>query len=102
MPLSESQLRQLAKWISHDKPNGGNCAPFSENGKPTTLQLTSVHEPLASPVGISSFGPEETIRKSLELRRTPDLEAFAHRLDAWTRGYLPDNAERMFKGRTID
>ena len=69
---------------------GAQCAPISENGKPITLQLTSVHESLTSPFGISSFGAEETIRKSLELRCTPELEAFVGRLDAWARMYLQD------------
>ena len=102
MPLSEVNFDNwhIGEVLTSQK--GARCAPISENGKPIVLQLTSIHEPLTSPFGISSFGPEETIRKSLELRCTPELEAFVQRLDVWARGYLPDNAERLFKGKAID
>ena len=81
---------------------GARCAPISDNGKPIILQLTSIHDGLTSPFGVSSFGPEETIRKSLELRCTPELEAFVARLDVWARNYLQDNADRLFKGKPIE
>ena len=81
---------------------GAICAPTSDNGEPIILQLTSIHDPLSSPFGISSFGPEETIRKSLELRCSLELEAFVQRLDTWARAYLHDNAERLFKDKAIE
>ena len=81
---------------------GARCAPINDNGKPMILQLTSIHDPLSSPFGVSSFGPEETSRKSLELRCTPELEAFVQRLDAWARAYLQDNVERLFKGKATE
>ena len=102
MPLSEVNFNnwQIGEVLTSQK--GAKCAPISDNGKPITLQLTSIHEPLSSPFGISSFGAEETTRKSLELRCTPELEAFVIRLDAWARAYIQDNAERLFKGKPID
>ena len=102
MPLSDVNFDhwQIGETLTSQK--GARCAPISENGKPITLQLTSVHEPLSSPFGVSSFGPEETNRKSLELRCTPELEAFVQRLDAWARGYLQDHADRLFKGKPIE
>ena len=102
MPLSEVNFNnwQIGEVLTSQK--GAKCAPISDNGKPIILQLTSIHEPLTSPFGISSFGAEETTRKSLELRCTPELEAFVIRLDAWARAYIQDNAERLFKGKAID
>ena len=102
MPLSEVNFNnwQIGEVLTSQK--GAKCAPISDNGKPIILQLTSIHEPLTSPFGISSFGAEETIRKSLELRGAPELEAFVIRLDAWARAYIQDNAERLFKGKQID
>ena len=99
MPLSDVNFDnwQIGEILTSQK--GARCAPISENGKPITLQLTSVHEPLTSPFGVSSFGPEETNRKSLELRCTPELEAFVRRLDAWARDYLHDHADRLFNSR---
>ena len=102
MPLNEVNFDNwhIGEVLTSQK--GARCAPISENGKPIVLQITSIHEPLTSPFGISYVGPEETVRKSLELRRTPEIEAFVQILDAWVRGYLPDNAERLCKGIAID
>ena len=97
MPLCEVNFDnwQIGEVLTSQK--GAKCAPISKNGKPIILHLTSVQAPLSSPFGISSFGPEETTRKSLELRCTPELEAFVGRLDDWARGYLQENA--FFKGK---
>ena len=102
MQLTEANFENWHIGEVLTSQRGARCAPISENGKPITLQLASIHDPLSSPFGISSFGPEETIRKSLELRCTPDLEAFVQRLDARARAYLQDNAERLFKGKAIE
>ena len=102
MPLNEVNFDNwhIGEVLTSQK--GAICAPISDNGKPIILQLTPIHDPLSSPFGISSFGPEETIIKSLELRCSPELEAFVQRLDAWARAYLQDNAERLFKGKAIE
>ena len=99
MPLNEVNFDNwhIGEVLTSQK--GAICAPISDNGKPIILQLTPIHDPLSSPFGISSFGPEETIIKSLELRCSPELEAFVQRIDAWARAYLQDNAERLFKGK---
>ena len=54
---------------------------------------------LTTPFGASSFNNEETNRKTVDFRVTPELEEFLHRLDAWACLYLADNSERLFKGR---
>ena len=102
MPLNEVNIDSwhIGEVLTSQK--GAICAPINDNGKPIILQLTSIHDPLSSPFGISSFGPEETIRKSLELRCSPELAACVQRLDAWVRAYLQDNAERLFKGKSIE
>ena len=102
MPLNEVSFDNWHVGEVLTSQKGARCAPINDNGKPMSLQLTSIHDPLSSPFGISSFGPEETIRKSLELRCSLELETFLQRLDAWVRAYLQDNAERLFKGKAIE
>ena len=70
--------------------NRGACsAAISEHagtaGTPIVLQLTPTSEPLRTPLGISSYGQEETTRKSLEIRDTPTPEQFLRRLDDWAK-----------------
>ena len=102
MPINEVNFDNwhIGEVLTSQK--GARCAPISDNGKPIIMQLTSINDPLSSPFGISSFGPAETIRKALELRRSPELEACVQRLGAWARAYLQDNAERLFKGKSIE
>ena len=80
MPLSEVNFNNWQIADIQTSSKGARSASISENGKPIVLQLTSVSEPLSTPFGISSFGQEETTRKSLELRCTPELEAFLRKL----------------------
>ena len=70
--------------------------------KPIVLQLTPLSEPLCTPFGITSFGQYETTRKSLELRCTPALEEFMRSLDDWTKAYLAEHADRLFKGKPCE
>ena len=102
MPLSEVNFNnwQIADIQTSNK--GSRSASISEDGKPIVLQLTSVSEPLSTPFGISSFGQEETTRKSLELRCTPELEAFLRRLDEWAKGYLAEHGDRLFKNKPCE
>ena len=76
---------------------GARSAAISEQHagvtKPIVLQLTPMSDPLQTPFGISSYGQEETTRKSLELRCTPALEQFLRRLDDWAKK-LPGRARR--------
>ena len=79
---------------------GVRSASLTADGQPIFLQLTPQAEPLTTPFGASSFNNEETNRKTLDFRCTPDLQEFLRRLDEWARLYLADNAQRLFKGKT--
>ena len=72
---------------------GARSAAISEQHagvtKPIVLQLTPMSDPLQTPFGINSYGQEETMRKSLELRCTPALEQFLRRLDDWAKTTWP-------------
>ena len=85
---------------------GARSAAISEQHagvtKPIVLQLTPMSDPLQTPFGISSYGQEETTRKSLELRCTPALEQFLRRLDDWAKNYLAEHADRLFKGKACE
>ena len=76
---------------------GARSAAISEQHagvtKPIVLQLTPMSDPLQTPFGISSYGQEETTRKSLELRCMPALDQFLRRLDDWAK-QLPGRARR--------
>jgi len=97
MPRGEGNSPHWQIGAIQKSSKGARSARISENGKPIVLQLTSVSEPLSTPFGISSFGQEETTRKSLELRCTPELEAFLRRLDEWAKSYLAEHGDRLFK-----
>ena len=102
MPLSEVTFNNWQIADIQTSAKGARSASISENGKPIVLQLTSVSEPLSTPFGISSFGQEETTRKSLELRCTPELEAFLRRLDERAKGYIAEHGDRLFKNKPCE
>ena len=85
---------------------GARSAAISEQHagvtKPIVLQLTPMSDPLQTPFGISSYGQEETTRKSLELRCTPALEQFLRSLDDWAKAYMAEHADRLFKGKPCE
>ena len=78
---------------------GVRSASLTADNQPIHIQLTQQEAPLTTPFGAGSFNNEETNRKTLELRCTPELQTFIERIDAWALIYLADNTERLFKGK---
>jgi len=78
---------------------GVKSASLTADGQPIHVQLTRQAEPLTTPFGAGSFNNEETNRKTLDFRCTPEMLAFFERLDSWACLYLADNNERLFKGK---
>ena len=97
--LSETNFDAWQLGEVQTSSKGVRSASLTADGRPIFLQLTPQAEPLTTPFGASSFNNEETNRKTLDFRVTPELEEFLHRLDAWACLYLADNSERLFKGR---
>ena len=62
---------------------GVKSASLTADGQPIYAQLTWQAEPLTTPFGAGSFGNEETTRKTIDFRCTPELQAFLEGLDTW-------------------
>ena len=99
MPLSEVTFDSWHVGDVVTSSRGVRSASITADGQPIFLQLTPHAEPLTTPFGASSFNNEETNRKTLDFRCTPELQEFLGRLDEWARLYLADNSERLFKGK---
>ena len=101
--MPKSLDANFEKWhIGEIQTNskGVKSASLTADGQPIYVQLTRQTEPLETPFGAGSFNNEETIRKTIDFRCTPELEAFLERLDAWAAQYVGENSERLFKGKT--
>ena len=99
MPLSDTKFDAWQLGDVQTSSKGVRSASLTANGQPVYVQLTPQGEPLSTPFGAGSFNNEETNRKTLDFRITPELEEFLHRLDAWACLYLADHSERLFKGK---
>ena len=97
--LSETTFDAWQLGEVQTSSKGVRSASLTADGRPIVLQLTPQAEPLTTPFGASSFNNEETNRKTLDFRCTPELQEFLGRLDEWARLYLADNSERLFKGK---
>jgi len=98
--LSETSFDAWQLGEVQTSSKGVRSASLAADGQPIYLQLTPQSAPLTAPFGASSFNNEETNRKTLDFRCTPELQEFLRRLDEWARLYLADHSERLFKGKT--
>ena len=62
-----------------------------------TFALGSKTAPTTTPFGANTFNDEDTARKNIEFRLTPEQDAEMHAFDDWAKDYLEQNSERLMK-----
>jgi len=88
--------QQFESWHLADQfvtAKGAKTCLLTVEGKPFTFQPS---ERVTCPFGISSW-EEDSARKNLELRCTPELEEFFGGLDAWAVAYIAQHSNRLLK-----
>ena len=93
--MSDFSQLQLAEPIVSSR--GAKSSALSTNGVKYVHTVGSREEPLTSPFGASSFGDEQTTRKTIEFRIPVMWIDFSDRFDAWAVTYLTCHSERLFK-----
>jgi hypothetical protein len=76
---------------------GAKSCALTDGPAKYILTVGSRDSLLTTPFGATSFGEEQTHRKSIEHRLSPQwLECF-QKFDAWAVEYLVEHSERIFK-----
>ena len=75
---------------------GAKTCSFSASGAKHVLTIGSRGEPLSTPFGATSYGEEQTDRKTVDFRLTAPHLAYFTALDEWCIQYVFDNSERIF------
>ena len=73
-----------------------SCALTDGSGK-YILSVGSRDNLLTTPFGASSFGEEQTQRKTIEYRLPPQWVEHFQKFDTWAIAYLTEHSERLFK-----
>ena len=87
---------QFANWHLADQlvtPKGAKTCLLTADRKHVAFQPTSR---VTCPFGISSW-EEDATRKNLEIRCTPELEAYFGSFDEWAISYIAQNSGRLLK-----
>ncbi len=64
---------------------------------PVLLNLTQPQESLTTPFGATTYGDDESTRKTIDFRLTPELKEYFARVDAWAVKYISEHSERLWK-----
>ena len=72
---------------------GAKTCLLTADSKPVVFQPKSR---VTCPFGITSW-EEDTVRKNLEIRCTPELEAYFDSFDQWAISYIAQNSGRLLK-----
>jgi hypothetical protein len=75
---------------------GAKTCSFSAAGAKHVLTIGSKGEPLSTPFGATSYGEEQTDRKTVEFRLAGPHLAYFTALDEWCIKYVFENSERIF------
>ena len=95
----------LETWALKDaviSTRGAKSCPLESSKCPgcsVTLNIGTVDSPLTSPFGATSFGDENTQRKTLELSLGSDHIPQWDAVNEWAKRYIVDHSERLFKKR---
>ena len=91
MSTTQFELYSLADQLVTAK--GAKTCLLTADSKPVVFQPKSR---ATCPFGISSW-EEDTPRKNLEIRCTPELESFFSSFDEWAISYIAQNSGRLLK-----
>jgi hypothetical protein len=75
---------------------GAKSCALTSAGTKHVINIGSREEPLATPFGASSYGEEQTDRKTVDFRLTAPSLAYFLALDEWCIQYVANNSERLF------
>ena len=98
-------LASLDTWALKDaviSTRGAKSCPLENTKCPgcsVTLNIGTADSPLTSPFGATSFGDENTSRKTLELSLEPVHIPQWDVVNDWAKTYIVDHSERLFKKR---
>ena len=80
---------------------GAKSCALTSAGIKHVINIGSREEPLSTPFGASSYGEEQTDRKTVDFRLTAPSLAYFLALDEWCIQYVADNSERLFQRNTV-
>ena len=98
-------IASLETWALKDaviSTRGAKSCPLESTKCPgcsVTLNIGTADLPLTSPFGATSFGNENTQRKTLELSLESDHIPQWDAVNDWAKKYIVENSERLFKKR---
>ncbi len=75
---------------------GAKSCAFTASGTKHVINIGSKEEPLSTPFGASSYGEEQTDRKTVDFRLSGAYLEYFRGLDEWCIQYVADNSERLF------
>jgi hypothetical protein len=75
---------------------GAKTCALLATGVKLVLNVGSREAPLSTPFGATSFGEEQTDRKTVDFRLSGDTLAYFMALDEWMVNYAAQHSERLF------
>ena len=75
---------------------GAKTCALTSTGVTLVLNVGSREAPLSTPFGATSFGEEQTDRKTVDFRLSGDTLAYFMALDEWMVNYAAQHSERLF------
>jgi hypothetical protein len=75
---------------------GAKTCVLATAGAKLILNVGSREAPLSTPFGATSFGDEQTDRKTVDFRLTGEMLAYFLALDEWMVNYAAEHSERLF------
>ena len=92
--LTPEKFSLLEPLISN---RGAKTCTLECDSERAIFALGSKSAPTTSPFGANTFNDEDTARKNIELRLTPEQDAEMRAFDDWAKDYLEQNSERLMK-----
>ncbi len=93
-------LKALKEWTLKDpivSQRGAKSCPLECRGSAVYTTIGTRDAPVTTPFGASSYNDEGSTRKTLEFSIESDHHEEWKEVAAWARGYIAENAERLFK-----
>ena len=78
---------------------GAKTCALTSTGVKLILNVGTREAPLSTPFGATSFGEEQTDRKTVDFRLTGEMLAYFTALDEWMVNYAAQHSERLFSKR---
>jgi hypothetical protein len=92
-----ANFRKLELALPLVSARGAKSCALTDGPAKYILSVGSKDSLLTTPFGASSFGEEQTQRKTIEFRLPPQWVEHFQSFDAWAIVYLTEHSERLFK-----